>query len=407
MLGTYFRRFFAFFILALFVSASVFAWAPTWGTELTFTREDLRHAAHVDGDVIYPQSDENYEALHEFKRLARKVLKGRKDVASVKLHEADDKWGHDYLTVTYKDGFFFEVTLDPYCLEVMLKPTTREDLLAHEKIIQSDLFDLMATLDLIPHRHEGGGHLHMGAESSFGQDVLLFRNWIVDQANHSELALGAMEKDRDNAEALVNLSRAQREELARIIAEVDAKMIKTPRKLATALYARVFFEGKPATGARIMAAKYWQVNALRMAYLDTWDTLDANERWKDYEAWILYDEVEKKARTIENRALRSQMNARELMDDVTLFEKRLVFLKSLNRPIPLSQDFIDGKLPSLQQATQQFYQFVVQSGCDPKDYLSRLPQKGDPGLRQWRGWGKEYRKLIKKQTCASALLLGS
>lgn len=372
----------------------------TWGGELTFTsarhREVMKRAPGTHGPLgTRPWSQENQEALEAFYRHMKGIAKDRSGLLSVRLLEEEDKWGNDVVRVTYRDGWHFDVTMDPWCLEVVLPPFTLAELRKNKGRIQRDIFDQMAKIDLFPDRQIGGGHLHMGMTSGFGDDVRLFRNWLVDFANHTELADGALEKDYDNARPLYRLNAAQRRLFKEFIDRADGGEFTTVRKMATKFVAEVLFESKPATGKRIMQYKYWQVNLLRMAKLDTWDTLDANRTWDEYEAWVLFDEVEKHARTAEVRHLSAQMSAQHLVNDVELQEGRIKYLKGLKKNLVLSQDFLAGRRPTPKQAALQFFAYLLQSGVDPADFAEHLPKAGD-GVREWKAWQTEFAKLQKK-----------
>ncbi len=397
-MGLLSRLLFAFFLY--FSNIGLAEWLPTWGGELTFTsavhKQRMKTAPLTHGPTgVVPWSQQNQDALEAFYNHMKQLARSRPDISQVKLKEAEDKWGNDVVRVTYHDGWHFDVTMDPWCLEVIVPPFTLIELRKNKTRIQRDIFDQMAQVQLFPERRIGAGHLHMGMESGFKNDVRLFRNWLVDHANHRELAAGALERDHENALPLYLLSANQRARFKALITKVDAGEITSVRQLATRFAADVLFEGLPATGKRIMKYKYLQINILRMAKLDTWDTLEPNLRWADYEAWILYDEVKKEARTAETRHLRTQMNADHLVDDVELLEGRMHYLDRLEENLQLSNEFMAGKTPTAKESALQFFTYVVQSGKDPKDFLGHLATEGD-NVHGWREWQREYQKLLKK-----------
>lgn len=378
--------------LALAVSLEARAWQPTWGAELTFTNDELQRADHGP-QATMPRAPENMAALWKFYKVATKALKHRADVASVEYLEEEDKWSNDVVRVTYRDGFHFDVTLDAYCLEVIPHYFTLDELKTkHADRLRTDVFGLMKDAGLEAHPRIGGGHLHVGAESGFGDDVLFFRNFLVDHMNHAELALGGFERDHANAAPFLTFTRQQRRKMADLLARVDRGDFDTVRKLATAFVAEVLFDDLPATGARIMQAKYWQLNVLRMAKLDTWD-LEPNETWDDYEAWVLFDDVPKNARTAEWRAMRTQMSVDDLILDVELAEGRMRYLRGLGRPLPLTENFLRGYEPTPEECATDLFRYIVESGVSPAAYRERIPGPLDEVLA-WRRWRATYEALI-------------
>ena len=377
----------------------------TWGKELTFTRPNVEAADH-GSEGLWAEAPENKAALREFYDHAKLKLKGRGDIKSIRYLTEFDRWGIDIIRVKYASGFFFDVTLDPYCLEVRPQYSTLDVLKEEQKaLIRTDIYGLMHDIGMKPKRDIGGGHLHMGAEVAFGKNVRLARNWLVYQANHFEVALGAMEYDDDNACSFFKMNRSQKEEFARVIQEVDRGKIKTPRKLFTEFVARVLFEGKPATGNLIMEHKYWQVNVLRMAELDTESTLaNPNSSWKNYEAFVLFDSdnVSKKERTAEYRYIKAQVSEEELVDDVTLHDGIMDYLEGLTLPLALSDEFMSNESPPIPKMVKNFYDMIRDSKSDPAKYLSRLPQKED-GNPDWQIWQTEFKKLLG----CSAVLAGT
>lgn len=385
----------------LFFSSLAYAsiWRPTWGPEITFTRDDVSHADH-GATGIWPWSEHNQAALEEFYEFAKKAAKGRKDISKVRYLEEEDHWGFDVVRVEYADGWSFDVTLDPYCLEVKPHYFTLAELKnKYQKRIREDIYGWMDGIGMKPDRNVGGGHLHTGADSTFEGNVLFFRNWLADRANHGEMAAGALECDDSNCQPFFKMSRGQRLKFRELLARVDRGEIKKVRKLASLFVAEVLFDGKPATGKRIMDNKYWQDNILRMADLDTWETLeDPHRTWADYEAWILYDDVPKPERTAEYRTRKMQPTVEDLIADIELEEGRLTYLRGITTPIALSADFMAGKKPTVKQAIAAFIQYIQESGRDPLRYREWLPTEGD-AVRNWRQWRAEFDAEMASVSC--------
>lgn len=386
---------------ALFISSSLHAsiWRPTWGPEITFTRPDVANADH-GATGIWPWSEQNQAALEEFFAFAKKAAKGRADIRRVRYLEKEDRWGFDVVRVEYADGWSYDVTLDPYCLEVKPHHFTLADLKnKYQTRIREDIYEWMAGIGMKPDRMVGGGHLHAGAESTFEGNVLFFRNWLADRANHGEMASGVMECDDSNCAPFFKMSRGQREKFRLLLERADRGEFTKVRRLASAFVAEVLFDGQPATGRRIMDNKYWQDNVMRMANLDTWETLaDPHRTWADYEAFILYDDVPKPERTAEYRTRKMQFTVEDLIADIELEEGRLGYLRGMTTPLALTDDFLKGKKPTVKQSIAGFIRYVQESGLDPMRYREWLPTEGD-GIRNWKQWRLEFDRQMAAASC--------
>lgn len=393
-------------VLGFFAPVVSFAppqkWEPTWGAELTFTSDAQEQSKDYGPNGDKPWSTENQEAMEKFLAVAKKELKGRSDVVSIQHLSDADKWGNDVVRVKYADGFSFDVTMDPFCLEVIPQYGTLGHFKKNKNRIQKDIFGLMKKIGLEPRRDTGGGHLHMGAQSAFGDNVLLFRDWLVDKANHSELSTGAMEKDYSNSFPLVKLTKSQRLRFEEWVKEVDvgryrAVDIDPVRKAASDFIAEVLFEKKVPTGKEILKYKDLEVELLRMGKVD-FSKVSPNNTWAEYAAWVQYDpdNVPKGARTAEIRHLIAPENADHLIDNITLLQGRLQYLKNKNEPIQLSQEFLSGKIPSAKDGAQRFYLYLLESGVEPRKFMHHLPIKSD-GIKDWKAWREEFEKAAENQ----------
>lgn len=364
---------------------------PSMGFELTFTSPPQQESEEHGESGNFPYSTENEEAMINVYNKAQELMQGRKDISSIRYYPEGSKWTDDYFRVKYKDGFYFDVTMDPACLEVIPKPMTISEVKKYKDRIQKDIFDLMKEAGLTPHRAFGGGHIHLGALSAFGNDVKLFRNFIVDMANHTELASGALENDPDNATPLYKLKASQRKTLKKLIERSDQGEFKTPMDLATAFVEDVLFEGKEAGAKKLMAQRYLQLNVMRMADLDL-SNIDPHGTWAGYEAYVNFAEITDRSSTLETRHLRAQMNAQEVVWDAEMVMGRLNWLKKQGK-IRLSEEFMAGKTPKPKDAANSFVQYLKEAGVNPKNYVRNIPQPGDE-VRGWKDWRKAFHKKL-------------
>jgi hypothetical protein len=269
----------------------------TYGPEFTFTNNqmiDAQPGSHVTNNPM---------TVYFKKRLAQAILERCPDC--VKKTGAD-RYGNKVYRIIYTDGFYFEVTTDPGVVEVKMKPLTVTEIASarYKGRIQNDLFDIAASLGMIPGR-VGGGHIHMGLQTSVGSDLLLMRNLLVDFANHPELALGILHNDMRNAPPISRLPIEQQNAFKKIIAEVDSGEIQTLVELA----ARVteFVYGGP---------DFQKKQALNLDRVTQ-------------PLWLKFE------RTIEFRAIRALASAEEFVMIVRLLDARMEYLSSFRHPLPL------------------------------------------------------------------------
>jgi hypothetical protein len=147
----------------------------------------------------------------------------RRRVPSARVEETQDKYGHRAFKVTYADGFEYAVTMDGSVIEIVLGKATAADLRKNVPRLERDVFGTAKDAGLVPHAFRGGGHVHIGLQSAFGDDVLLFRNFVVDYFNRPELALHGL-RDRASGEALhlASLPEKLRDAFRKIVDEFDA-----------------------------------------------------------------------------------------------------------------------------------------------------------------------------------------
>ncbi len=365
---------------------------PTMGFELTFTSLPQQLSEEHGESGNFPYSTENEEAMLNAYNKAKELMQGRSDIQSIRYYENGSKWSDDYFRVRYKDGFYYDVTMDPACLEVIPKPMTISELKKNKKRIQKDIFDLMKESGLTPHRAFGGGHIHLGALSAFGNDVRLLRNFMADMANHTELASGALENDAENATPLYKMKKSQRDAFKKLIEKADKGKFETPTELATAFVDSVLFEGKPAGAKKLMAQRYLQLNMMRMADLDL-SNIDPHSTWAGYEAYVNFAEVTDKSATVETRHLRAQGSAEEVVWDAEMVMGRLNWIKKQGL-LTLSDNFMKGITPKPEEAAKSFVKYLTEAGVDPKNYIRNIPEKGD-GVRGWSEWREAFHAKIR------------
>ena len=75
----------------------------------------------------------------------------------------------------------------------------------------------------------GGGHINIGFASAFEGDALLLRNFIVDFANHPEMATGIFLHDWQNAKPIAGLSIEERKTFQNAVQALIAEKSRTSK----------------------------------------------------------------------------------------------------------------------------------------------------------------------------------
>lgn len=353
-------RLMAFVVVFLFATQAK-AFSPTFGAELTFTNMEVSNGDYGDGNVVI--SYESEDALDDWAASLIKLCFRRGD-CDVQNHR--DKYGLRIYRVVYKDGWWFQLSSDPGVIEIQTKPTTLRMLENRRDRIQEDIFDTGAQLGLFPSHNDGGGHIHIGAQAVFERRDLL-RDFLVDYANHPELAMGILEQDEANAAHLSVLKPKQRKAFAALIESWDKNRVATPQRLAERIVDEVYYEAYFRDW--YPSAKYQAVNLSRIN-----DEYFAPEE-----------------QTIEMRALRAERSADEYIKLARLFQKRMEYLSKLKeRPA-----YLDNDVPHfIADRVESFRRYVVESGLEWDDYKVFVPKE----------WLKKHKQ--KARSCSAILEAG-
>ena len=331
-------------ILILLVPKLGFAWPPTFGAEFNFTND----AVSRDGGPLTVRSAESEAARDRMMEMMKSLCATRGDCS---LDERRNHYGVTTYRVSYQDGWWFEIATDPGVVEIQTAASTLDELKTHEKRIQNDIFGTaeqagLADASRIFGQSWAGGHIHIGASSSLGGDAELFRNFLVDYANHPELGTGIFSNDWMNAPPLVGLPKRNQEHFVWAIRDFDQGKIRDVRSLAKLISITVY---DTTVDTHIAPTeKYQAFNVTRIV----------NDGFADEE------------RTIEIRAIHPQASADEFIHEVELFQKRLEYLRAHPKPIPVK--LVDPHSLSDREVAARFYAYVTDTGLPFKPYEQHL-----------------------------------
>lgn len=199
-----------------FLSAQTQAGPSTriYGGELTVTNDLLQSGDYGGGEIV--NSKENQAAQAEFERRIRERCRRKRDCEVTRIPSKRYEKVYD-VRVTYKNGMWFECTLDPGVLEFKIKPSTLAELKKASSRFHSDIYELSAELDLFPDRWKevGGGHYTIDYQTGFDGKVERMAQFIQDaEANsllymETELPLRSIDIVRRQPDEIQKFNRIQ------------------------------------------------------------------------------------------------------------------------------------------------------------------------------------------------------
>lgn len=331
-------------------NSSVWAWPPLFGPEFTFTNESIYRADYGFNRTEF-ESIENRRAQSAFVKVLTKRCKASKSCLVKKIY---DRNGSPSFRVTYHDGVWFNISLDPAVVEVQASPMTTAEWSKNRERFEKDVFEVAKSLGLKPHSDIGGGHIHMGLESSFGGDSKLFRNFIVDFANHPELARGVLADDPANSRALADADDEVKVEFQKAIQRFDQGEIQGVRDLADEIENNVYhfykYRNSLPAHAKYQALSFARVTDNSLKFIG---------------------KLEPHQRTVEFRAFRAQSSFDDFFKEIKLIEGRLRYIKALDHPI----EFRDPRHQFTREKMESFRRYVEESGLKWEDYRTLAPDE--------------------------------
>ncbi len=328
------KTLYSFALFALLLSLNSGAGEALFGVEFEFQNEATMAAAD-EGKASKAVKAYQASMLEKIKSLCEKR-------GNCTVTESLRRWGQsmDYV-ITYSDGWSWRLSTDPGTVEIQTAPTTIEKYTEMADRIQTDIFGVAEASGLHASKETGSGHIHIGVESAFQENPLHVRNFIVDQVNHSELALGIFEEDISNAPPLSELTAKQKHAFREVIQEFDDGKIKTLVELTQSITSRVYYAN---LSGWTPTEKYQNINLTRI-----------NRYAYDFDR-----------QTIEIRAFKAQSNVEEFLKEITLLQKRIDFLQKNEGRVALVRSIVSPK--DELEAARRFYQFVTETELKWDDY---------------------------------------
>lgn len=338
------------------------------GPEWEFSSEALlEHGIFATSD--HTENPDRFWAAFHFAQAEQKrfvgMLRERCPQTGCRIEEVGGKWKHlgNDFRVTYPDGFWFQVSFDPGCIEVLAKPGTAEDFERASERLDRDLFGLAEEAELVVWS-DSKGHFNFGARSAFGDDVDLFFRFFADQQNNASLALGSLGLDPLCAPPLCVLpdksGQAQRDALTEIFAEAKLGRFRSIDAAARAINQRVY------TATYHHSDEVPQHNqAVNLEAVAKVDSRTTDER-------------------IELRYPFGQPDTQSFVKLIRLFKARIRYLavqRAKGEPLVYNPRFADTFDYPARSLKSRFYLFVIESGLEWDEFESLLA----PGNEQIRG----------------------
>jgi hypothetical protein len=175
-------------IISLTVKAD---FAPTYGPEINLTKKEWRRIKGVKKDPLTAKDDEK-KIASELQETADKLLEEiinscpECEVLNRNYFQKAPVFKFVYALISVpKSDLLIYLTADNRVIEVSMTPLTNQKVNEYQDTIQKLIFDPAKKLGLT--KKIGAGHLHIGMRSTFKNDLLLFRNFIVDTTIYSKV----------------------------------------------------------------------------------------------------------------------------------------------------------------------------------------------------------------------------
>jgi hypothetical protein len=337
------------FTFLFLITIPVFAKDLTFGAEFTFTNQNILKASKNAGSIVNIP-----EAVEAAKAFRNEVVR-RCNGCSVATET--NGYGVEVYKIIYPDGWYFVIATDPAVVEVQTKPSTIQTVRSLQARMQTDIFDAAKAVGIVPDTSTGGGHIHFDYKASTDGNLLRLRNFVVDFANHPELAQGLWAFDFHNSGPIAALPLTQRNAFEQLIADVDSGVVKTAFQFVTRLRKEVYNYHRHGWAP---ADKYHALNVNRI-----------NDR-----------NFPEEAKTLEVRSIRPQKSAAEFLALIEVIDGRLELNKTRKTSLELKLSQVDYYQGFDSKAFQKHLKYIGEAGVEPRDYAFKYQRSLPEGWAQ-------------------------
>lgn len=228
------------------------------GTEFTFRRNTYRFSINdlekteVSSSISQAITDiDQWMKCICNARTARKIYASREESNIDVLINATNRRTPKN-KILYSSGsdqlFWVNFALDTDCIELQTKPVPIVFYLEHQLWLQNDLFTIPQSISIAPdinYDTGGGGHITIDLASSFGDNAIGLRNFIILYhmfAKFNDSVLGEC-RDVDNAPFMDDVDEIS--EFRNVIQEFDGRANASMEDLVNMIQSRVYQNGTP------------------------------------------------------------------------------------------------------------------------------------------------------------------
>jgi hypothetical protein len=326
------------------------AWSQvTFGPEFTFYPATTNsHRNTNNGDPF-----DNYQSrLNIYENFNERLTTICQNLKVKCLITTWNQWGGTLLLGEKRIEINF--TIDDNVFEVRVAPLTRQEFISQSDNLQRLIFDSMAQVNYLPHESIGGGHLNIGVHSGVGDNLHLLANWWADSINHFSLYSGGigMVSPQNAPSPFDHPDEFNLDGARKVLAEVRSGQIQNIDDFWSNLRNRVYLQNP----------KFHAVAIRQGSLIGNPSSIET--------------------RRLEFRSFRPQQNMQRFIDEITLMEGRLNFLRTVSGSIDLINPGAKF-FPTDQMLIDDFYTFVTESGLNWDDFSHLMPSRfyGTPPSR--------------------------
>jgi hypothetical protein len=337
-------------LLFLFSFSQAFAWPPTYGSEFNFTNKEITKAWTTRGEKANFDNSSwgnpDHVEQEYAKTFADEIQQACGRYCTITPHRG--KFGATEFRVEFKDGYKFNISVDPANVEIQTSPETLLQVEKYEEKTQRYIFDIAKKMGMIEHSNDETAHLNIGLASAFDNDAKRFLRFYTNYQNHPELASGALGIDFPNAPPLTHLTPMQKKAFAEIVDDVNSGKETSAKVVATRIQDEVYTK-TPTFG-------------------------EAPYHYQGFSVKQIAHSRSSSDKPFELRAPRQPKSARERTLLIKLFEMRMAADNESSNPIA----FLD--LPENQQIprselTNKFRLYLLDAGADFDEFKDLLPER--------------------------------
>lgn len=346
-------------LLLIFCSAVAFAWPPTFGPEFEFGSRQLS-GWYALKDFFYGRFGNGFKLTRELqvrRQMLDEVLRLCNGCTQTQVPSKREYI--DDIRITWPDGKWIQLTVDPQVIEVTMMPMTLEELRANAEEMQRSIFQAAKNVGLAPYGsnnffNRSAGHFNIGAHSSFadGRELLAF---MADYANFPELSLGVLGRDPMNASSLSEGPQKLRDFFASVIKDVNKLTryrIDTPHDYPT--------------------GKLWQYFMKNWKHFRWFGRLLDFPNYHNQALSIEGMQDSFLRQRIELRAVRMQESFEDFVRLAELMQARIEFVNKRVKSHPILYENSSRTRFSPTQLVSRFYVYVAETGLDFERYKTLM-----------------------------------